>query len=232
MKFLNDTLLLPGAALTYLSDNPNLHLTFPSISLTISEVNMEHSLPELPFAKNALVPYMSEETLNYHYGKHHQSYVTKLNGLIKGTKFENMSLEEIVLSSDGGIFNNAAQIWNHTFFWNSLTPKSSGKPSGKVAEAIDAKWGNFEEFKKEFALKASTNFGSGWTWLVLNKENKLEVVNTDDAKTPMTQGFKALLTLDIWEHAYYIDYRNERPKFIDAYWNLVNWDFANKNFGA
>ena len=199
--------------------------------MTLLEVNMEHCLPKLPYEINALEPHMSQETLSFHYGKHHQAYVNKLNGLIKDSKFESMTLEEIVLASEGGIFNNAAQIWNHSFFWNCLAPNKGGASTGKIAEAIKSKWGSFEEFKNDFTQKASTNFGSGWTWLVLNKQNQLEVINTHDAQTPMTQGLKALLTLDTWEHAYYIDYRNERPKFIDAFWNLVNWDFVNKNFG-
>lgn len=190
---------------------------------------MEYTLPELPFAKNALEPYMSAETLEYHYGKHHKAYVTKLNELIKGTKFEFMPLEEVILTSDGPIFNNAAQIWNHTFFWNCLAPKAGGNPTGKVASMIDAKWGSFDKFKEEFTKSAVSNFGSGWTWLVLNKKNEIEILNTSNAQTPKTQGFKALMTLDVWEHAYYIDYRNERPKFVGNFWNLVNWDFVNKN---
>lgn len=190
---------------------------------------MEHTLPELPYPKNALEPYISAETLEFHYGKHHKAYVTKLNELIKGTKYEFMPLEEVILTSDGPIFNNAAQIWNHTFFWQCLTPQSSGTPDGKVAKLINEKWGHFEKFKKEFSEAAVANFGSGWTWLVLNKENKIDILSTSNAETPKSSGQKALLTIDVWEHAYYIDYRNERPKFVEAFWNLVNWDFVNKN---
>jgi Fe-Mn family superoxide dismutase len=231
LKLLDDTQLLLNATLTHLLETINLPTTFQLNFLTKSEVKMEHFLSKLPFAKNALEPHMSEETLNYHYEKHHQSYVSKLNKLIKGSKFEFMPLEEVVLTADGDIFNNAAQMWNHTFFWNCLAPNKGGAPTGKLADAINSTWRDFEDFKKDFTLKASTNFGSGWTWLVLNKQNKLEVINTHDAQTPKTQGFKALLTLDTWEHAYYIDYRNERPKFIEAFWNLVNWDFVTKNLG-
>jgi Fe-Mn family superoxide dismutase len=190
---------------------------------------MKHTLPALPYAKNALEPYMSAETLEYHYGKHHQSYVTKLNELVKATKFEYMPLEELILSADGPIFNNAAQIWNHTFFWNCMGPNAGGKPNGKVAALIDAKWGNFDKFKEEFNKSAVDNFGSGWTWLVLNKDNKIEIFNSSNAQTPKTQGFKALMTLDVWEHAYYIDYRNERAKYVENFWDLVNWEFVNKN---
>jgi superoxide dismutase, Fe-Mn family len=189
---------------------------------------MEHKLPELPYAKDALQPHMSAETLEYHHGKHHNAYVTKLNELIKGTKFEQMSLEEVILSSEGGIFNNAAQVWNHTFFWNCLAPKAGGAPSGKTAELINKKWGSFDKFKEEFQKSAVGNFGSGWTWLIQNKQGDVEIFNTSNAQTPMTAGHKALLTLDVWEHAYYIDYRNSRPNFINAFWNLVNWDFVNK----
>nr|BDT27983.1 superoxide dismutase [Fe] [Bacteriovorax sp. HI3] len=190
---------------------------------------MSFTLPELPYAKTALAPHMSEETLNYHYGKHHNAYVTNLNNLIKETKFEKMTLEEIILSSEGPVFNNAAQIWNHTFFWNSLSPNGGGEATGKVAELITKKWGSFEAFKEAFTKSAVSNFGAGWTWLALNKAGELEIVNTSNAQTPITTGHKPLITVDIWEHAYYIDYRNERPKFINAFWALVNWDFANKN---
>lgn len=190
---------------------------------------MSFTLPELPYAKTALAPHMSEETLNYHYGKHHNAYVTNLNNLIKETKFEKMSLEEIILSSEGPVFNNAAQIWNHTFFWNSLSPNGGGEATGKVAELITKKWGSFDAFKEAFTKSAVSNFGAGWTWLALNKAGELEIVNTSNAQTPITTGHKPLITVDIWEHAYYIDYRNERPKFINAFWALVNWDFANKN---
>ncbi|MEZ2352719.1 superoxide dismutase [Fe] [Caballeronia sp. RCC_10] len=193
---------------------------------------MEHTLPPLPFDKNALAPHMSEETLEYHYGKHHQTYVTKLNELIKGTEFENLSLEEIVKKSSGGVFNNSAQTWNHTFFWNSLSPNGGGAPSGALADAINAKYGSFDMFKEEFAKVAVGTFGSGWTWLVKKTDGTLDIVSTSNAATPLTTDSKPLMTLDVWEHAYYIDYRNARPKFIEAFWNIVNWDFAAKNFGA
>jgi superoxide dismutase, Fe-Mn family len=190
---------------------------------------MEHKLPELPYPKDALQPHISAETLEYHHGKHHNAYVTNLNNLIKGTKFENMSLEEIIMSSEGGIFNNSAQVWNHTFFWNCLSPKGGGAATGKINDMINKKWGSFDKFKEEFAKAATTNFGSGWTWLIQNKAGDVEIFNTSNAQSPMTSGHKALMTLDVWEHAYYIDYRNSRPNFINAFWNLVNWDFVNKN---
>lgn len=190
---------------------------------------MEHKLPELPYSKDALAPHISAETLEFHYGKHHAGYVTKLNAGIKGTEFESMSLEDIVKKANGGIFNNAAQIWNHTFYWNSLKPNGGGAPTGAVADAINTKWGSFDKFKEEFTNSAATNFGSGWTWLVKNSNGDLEIVNTDDAGCPLTAGQTPVLTLDVWEHAYYIDYRNARPKYIENFWDIVNWDFANKN---
>ena len=191
---------------------------------------MEHKLPELPWSGDALSPHISPETIEYHYGKHHKAYVDKLNAGVVGTEFENMELEDIIAKSGGGIYNNAAQIWNHTFYWHSLSPQGGGNPSGAVADAIGGKWGSFETFKKEFSNAAATNFGSGWTWLVKNASGSLEILNTDDADCPLRQGVKPILTLDVWEHAYYIDYRNARPKYIEAFWNIVNWDFANKNF--
>ena len=190
---------------------------------------MEHILPPLPYAKDALQPYMSQETLEYHYGKHHQAYVTNLNNMIKGTEFENLSLEEIIKKSSGGVFNNSAQVWNHTFFWNCMKPNAGGAPTGKVADAITAKWGSFDKFKEEFQKSAVGNFGSGWTWLVKKADGSVDIVNTSNAATPLTTADKALLTCDVWEHAYYIDYRNARPKFVEAFWNLVNWDFVNQN---
>lgn len=190
---------------------------------------MEHKLPALPYSNDALLPHITPETLEFHYGKHHQAYVTNLNNLIKGTKHENQSLEEIITSSEGGIFNNAAQIWNHTFYWNSLAPNAGGNPTGAVADAITKKWGSFEKFKEDFTKSAATNFGSGWTWLVKNKSGELEIVNTSNAGCPLTQGQKPILTVDVWEHAYYIDYRNARPKYLESWWNLVNWNFANAN---
>jgi len=191
---------------------------------------MEHTLPPLPYAMDALQPYMSKETLEYHYGKHHQTYVTNLNNLIKGTEFENASLEDIIKKSSGGLFNNSAQVWNHTFFWNCLKPNGGGAPSGALADAINQKWGSFDKFKEEFTKSATTNFGSGWTWLVKKTDGSVDIVNTSNAATPLTTADKALLTCDVWEHAYYIDYRNARPKFLEAFWNLVNWDFVAKNF--
>ena len=190
---------------------------------------MIHTLPELPYDKNALAPHISAETFDYHYSKHHQAYVTNLNNLIKGTKFETMSLEEIILSSEGGIFNNAAQVWNHTFFWHSLSPNGGSEPTGKIADLINKQWGSVASFKDEFQKMALGNFGSGWTWLVLNKDNQLQIINTSNAETPLTKGLNPLLTIDVWEHAYYIDYRNARANFVAAYWNIVNWEFANKN---
>ncbi len=191
---------------------------------------MPFALPELPFAKDALVPYMSAETLEYHHGKHHQTYVNNLNKLIEGTDFEKLSLEEIILRSQGSIFNNAAQTWNHTFFWNSISPRGGGQPAGALLEAINQNFGSFDEFKKKFTDSAVTLFGSGWVWLVKNPDNTLEIIQTSNAGTPLTMGKKPLLTLDVWEHAYYIDYRNARAKFVDAFWEIVNWDFASKNF--
>ena len=193
---------------------------------------MEHTLPPLPYAKNALEPTISAETLEYHYGKHHQAYVTNLNNLIKGTEFENSPLEEIIVKSSGGIFNNAAQVWNHTFYWNCLTPNGSGAPSGELATAIDNTFGSFEEFKKQFSQKAVTTFGSGWAWLVKKQDGTISIESTSNADTPMTKGQKALLTCDVWEHAYYVDYRNARPKYVEEFWKLVNWDFVAANFKA
>ncbi len=190
---------------------------------------MAHELPALPYEKNALEPTISAETLDYHYGKHHQTYVTNLNNLRPGTEFENMSLEDIVRESSGGIFNNAAQVWNHTFYWNCLSPNGGGAPTGALADAINKAFGSFEEFKKQFAASAATNFGSGWTWLVKNADGSVAIHNTSNAATPMTEGKKALLTVDVWEHAYYIDYRNARPKYLEAIWNIINWDFVAAN---
>lgn len=192
---------------------------------------MEHTLPPLPYAMDALAPHMSKETFEYHYGKHHQAYVTNLNNLIKGTEFEELSLEDIVRKSSGGIFNNAAQVWNHTFFWNSMKPGGGGEPGGALAAAIVAKWGSYAAFKEAFAKSAVGNFGSGWTWLVKKADGSVDIVNTSNAGTPLGGGDKALLTLDVWEHAYYIDFRNARPKFVETFLNsLVNWAFAEANF--
>lgn len=191
---------------------------------------MEHTLPQLPYSLDALSPHISKETLEYHYGKHHQTYVTNLNNLIKGTEFANFSLEEIIKKSSGGIFNNAAQTWNHTFYWHSLSPQGGGEPTGALKDAINKKWGSFEEFKKTFTQTCVGTFGSGWGWLVKSPAGELELVSTSNAATPLTSPNKALLTCDVWEHAYYIDYRNSRPKYLDAFWKLVNWEFASKNF--
>ena len=192
---------------------------------------MEHTLPALPYELNALEPHISKETLEFHHGKHHQTYVTNLNNLIKGTEFADMSLEDIVKKSAGGIFNNAAQIWNHSFYWNCLSPNGGGQPSGSLADAINNTFGSFDKFKEEFAKTAVTTFGSGWGWLVKNADGSLALASTSNAGTPMTSGQTALLTCDVWEHAYYIDYRNVRPKYVGAFWNLVNWDFVAKNLG-
>ena len=192
---------------------------------------MAHSLPPLPYAMDALAPHISKETLEFHYGKHHQTYVTNLNNLIPGTEFESASLEDIVKKSSGGVFNNAAQVWNHTFYWNSLSPKGGGEPSGKLADAINKKWGSVAAFKEAFNKSAAGNFGSGWTWLVKKSDGSLDIVNTSNAGTPLTTSDVPLLTCDVWEHAYYIDYRNARPKYLETFWNLVNWDFAAKNLG-
>jgi Fe-Mn family superoxide dismutase len=189
---------------------------------------MEHKLPELPYAIDALAPHISKETLEFHYGKHHQTYVTNLNNLIKGTEFESMSLEDIVRKSSGGMFNNAAQIWNHTFYWFGLKPNGGGDATGPVAAAINAKWGSFAAFKEAFNKSATSNFGSGWTWLVKKADGTLDIVNTSNAATPLTTSDKPLLTCDVWEHAYYIDFRNRRPDYLSAFWSLVNWDFVNQ----
>ena len=194
---------------------------------------MEHKLPDLPYAIDALQPHISKETMEFHYGKHHQAYVTNLNNLIKGTEFENAGLEEIVKKAPaGGVFNNAAQVWNHTFFWHSMKPGGGGQPTGKLADAINKKWGSFEAFKEAFGKSAVGNFGSGWTWLVKKADGSVDIANTSNAGTPLTGTDTALLTVDVWEHAYYVDYRNRRPDFVGAFLNhLANWDFAAKNFG-
>lgn len=191
---------------------------------------MTHTLPALPYALDALAPHISKETLEFHYGKHHQTYVTNLNNLIVGTEFENASLEEIVKKSSGGIFNNAAQIWNHTFYWNSLSPNGGGEPTGALADALKAKFGSFEAFVEAFNKSAAGNFGSGWTWLVKKVDGSVDIVNTSNAATPLTTEDKPLLTCDVWEHAYYIDYRNSRPNYLGGFWKLVNWKFAEANF--
>ncbi len=190
---------------------------------------MAFELPPLPYAKSALAPHISEETLEYHYGKHHQAYVTNLNNLIPNTEFEGKSLEEIIKKSSGGVFNNAAQIWNHTFYWHCLAPNGGNEPTGELADAINKYFGSFAQFKETFSKTAVSTFGSGWAWLVKKADGSLEITSTSNAGTPMTDNKTALLTCDVWEHAYYIDYRNARPKYVEAFWNLVNWDFVNQN---
>ena len=193
---------------------------------------MEHTLPALPYAMDALQPHMSKETFEYHYAKHHQAYVTNLNNLIKGTEYESLDLEAIIKKAPaGGIYNNSAQVWNHTFFWSCMKPAGGGAPTGALAAAINAKWGGLDEFKKAFQTSAVGNFGSGWTWLVKKADGTLDIVNMGAAGTPLTTADRALLCVDVWEHAYYIDYRNLRPKFVETFMNnLVNWDLVAKNF--
>lgn len=192
---------------------------------------MAFELPALPYAKDALAPHISAETLEYHYGKHHKTYVDKLNGLIPGTEYEGKSLEEIIKTSSGGVFNNAAQVWNHTFYWNCLSPNGGGAATGAVAEAINKAFGSFDKFKEEFTNSAINNFGSAWTWLVKKADGSVAIVNTSNAQTPLTDSsVKAILTVDVWEHAYYIDYRNSRPNYLNAFWSLVNWEFVNAKY--
>jgi Fe-Mn family superoxide dismutase len=193
---------------------------------------MAFTLPPLPYALDALQPHISKETLEYHHGKHHNAYVVKLNSLIENTPDAGKSLEDIIKSSSGGIFNNAAQVWNHTFYWHCLSPNGGGEPKGAVAEAIKKNFGSFADFKTKFTDSAINNFGSSWTWLVKKADGTLAIVNTSNAGTPLTDtSVTALLTVDLWEHAYYIDYRNLRPKYLEGFWSLVNWDFVNKNLG-
>ncbi len=190
---------------------------------------MAFELPALPYAKDALAPHISEETIEYHYGKHHNTYVVNLNGLIENSEFADHSLEDIVKNSSGPVFNNAAQVWNHTFYWNCLSPNGGGEPQGALADAINAKFGSFDEFKKAYSADCVGNFGSGWTWLVKNGSGELEIMKTSNAGCPLTEGVTPLLTCDVWAHAYYIDYRNARPAYVEAFWNLVNWDFVASN---
>ena len=192
---------------------------------------MKFELPALPYAKDALAPYISSNTLDFHYGKHHQAYVTNLNKLVPGTEFEDATLEEIVMKSSGGIFNNAAQVWNHTFYWNGLSPEGGGEPGGALGAAIDEAFGSFAGFKQAFVKSAVGNFGSGWTWLVKNADGGVEIVNTSNAATPLRDGKTPSLTIDVWEHAYYIDYRNARPKYLEQIWKLVDWNFVSANYG-
>jgi Fe-Mn family superoxide dismutase len=191
---------------------------------------MKHELMTLPYAQDALEPLMSKETLEYHYGKHHQTYVNNLNNLITGTKFENSALVEIVLGSEGGLFNNAAQVYNHDFFWQSLTPKQSAI-SSKVETALTQAFGSVEKFKEEFTAKAVGHFGSGWAWLVQDENKALKIITTSNAANPLTDKLKPILVCDVWEHAYYIDVRNARPKYLENFWKLVKWDFVEQNLG-
>ncbi len=196
----------------------------------LGESTMAFELPDLPYALNALAPHISQETLEYHHGKHHQAYVNKLNSLVPSTEFEGLSLEEIMLKAEQGpIYNNAAQIWNHTFYWHSMSPQGGGQPSGEMASAIESNFGSFDTFKEKFTSAAINRFGSGWAWLVRNKDGSLDVENTLNADNPMNDGQTPLLTCDVWEHAYYIDTRNDRAKYVNNFWALVNWDFAAKN---
>ncbi|MGL4857937.1 MAG: superoxide dismutase [Fe] [Plesiomonas sp.] len=193
---------------------------------------MSFELPALPYAKNALEPHLSAETLEFHYGKHHNTYVVNLNNLVPGTEFEGKSLEEIVKTSSGPIFNNAAQVWNHTFYWNCLAPQAGGEPTGALADAINSTFGSFDAFKAQFNDAAVKNFGSGWTWLVKKADGTLAIVSTSNAGCPLTEGHTPLLTVDVWEHAYYIDYRNVRPNYLNGFWALVNWEFVAQNLAA
>ncbi|ARU58298.1 MAG: superoxide dismutase [Fe] [Pseudomonadales bacterium] len=193
---------------------------------------MAFELPPLPYEKNALEPHISQETLEYHYGKHHNTYVVKLNGLVPGSEFEGKTLEEIIKTSSGPVFNNAAQIWNHTFYWNCLSPNGGGEPTGALLDAINAAFGSFEKFQAEFSDKAANNFGSSWTWLVKKADGSVAIVNTSNAATPLTTEDTPLLTCDLWEHAYYIDYRNSRPDYLKAFWSLVNWEFVAANLAG
>ena len=193
---------------------------------------MQHQLPPLPYALDALEPHISRETMEFHYGKHHKTYVDKLNELIKGTEFENATLEDMMRRAKGKIYNNAAQTWNHTFFWQCMAPKGGGQPSGAFSKAIDESFGSFDQFKKKFSDTAAELFGSGWTWLVKRADGSIAIEPESNADTPLGWDHRPLLTLDVWEHAYYIDYRNKRPDFIKAFWNVVNWEFAAKNYAG
>jgi Fe-Mn family superoxide dismutase len=189
---------------------------------------MTFTLPQLPFGTKALEPYITEQTLNFHYGKHHQTYVNNLNNLIKGTKFENYtSLTEIIMESTGGIFNNAAQVWNHSFYWESIAPNAGGEPVGKISELINSNFGSFAEFKEKYTIACNTLFGSGWVWLVLKNNNQLEIIQESNAGNPLRNGLKPILTCDVWEHSYYLDYQNRRPDYVNAFWNIINWNAVN-----
>lgn len=191
---------------------------------------MKHTLPALPYAMNALEPVISEKTISFHYGKHHQTYVNKLNELVVGTEFEDASLEDIIKKAEGGIFNNGAQVWNHTFYWNCLSPSGKDEPSGALLSAINNKFGSFEKFKEEFAGAAATQFGSGWAWLVKGVGGGLEIIKTANAENPMRDGHTPLLTCDVWEHAYYLDYQNRRPDYVKEFWNIVDWEKVEARF--
>lgn len=191
---------------------------------------MTFTLPPLPYEMDALSPHISRETLEYHYGKHHNAYVVNLNKLANETEFATMSLEDVIKKSSGGLFNNAAQVWNHTFYWHCLSPNGGGEPSGQLAAAIQQSFGSFSAFKEQFTQAAISTFGSGWAWLVQDEESRLKIISTSNAGTPMTMGLRALMTCDVWEHAYYIDYRNARPEYLNAFWKLVNWDFIASQF--
>lgn len=191
---------------------------------------MAYTLPPLPYPMNGLEPHISQETLEFHYGKHHQGYVTNMNNMVNGTELENAPLEEIVKKSSGGLFNNSAQVWNHNFYWQCLAPNAGGTPGGKLIDAINAKWGSFDKFKEEFSKSCVSNFGSGWTWLVKKGDGSVDIANTSNAGTPLTSADKPLLTCDVWEHAYYIDYRNARAKHVEMFWNLVNWKFVESQY--
>lgn len=191
---------------------------------------MSFELPKLPYENNALEPYISEKTIEFHYGKHHQAYVTNVNNLIQGTTFENASLEEIIMKADGGIFNNGAQVWNHTFYFMQFDPQGCKEPKDELKVAIDSKFGSFETFKEEFTKAAATLFGSGWAWLVKNENGELEIVQTSNAGNPLRDGKHPLLTCDVWEHAYYIDKKNLRPKYIEDFWKIVDWKIISERF--
>lgn len=193
---------------------------------------MQHKLPALPYAQDALEPHISAETLSYHHGKHHATYVDKLNKAIVDTEYEDKSLEDIILSADGGIFNNAAQIWNHSFYWHCMSPDGGGEPGDPIAQIIERDFGSQDDFKQQFSDAAATLFGSGWTWLVLQKDGKLAIKNTSNADTPVREGITPLLTCDVWEHAYYLDYQNSRPNYLKAFWELVDWEFVNKLYAV
>lgn len=191
---------------------------------------MKHQLPELPYAKDALEPHISATTLEYHHGKHHQKYVDNLNGLIPGTEFENASLEEIIQKADGGIFNNGAQVWNHTFYWNCMKPNGGGEPTGKLADAINRDFGSFDQFKDEFSKAAATLFGSGWAWLSKDEQGKLHISQGKNAENPIREGHKPLLTCDVWEHAFYLDKQNKKPDYIEDFFKLIDWDKVSERY--